>query len=113
MFQASCVVYQPHSISGLSGHDDARPDPPRRLGDREELLTRSRDILARNLRRIDEWVVRWNGRLAYQPPAAGGMVFVRYDFPINSTELSRLIRERESVFVVAGDWFGSDGHCCE
>ncbi len=77
---------------------------------REELLTRSRDILARNLRRIDEWVVRWNGRLAYQPPAAGGMVFVRYDFPINSTELSRLIRERESVFVVAGDWFGLDGH---
>lgn len=77
---------------------------------REELLARSRDILEGNLALIDDWVMRWNGRLAYRKPAAGGMVFVRYDFPINSTELSRLIRDGESVFVVAGDWFGLDGH---
>ena len=77
---------------------------------RHRLLARSRGILTRNLRRIDDWVTRWNGRLAYDPPEAGGMVFVRYDFPINSTALSRLIRERESVFIVAGDWFGRDGY---
>lgn len=77
---------------------------------RQKILARSRDILTRNLERVDDWVVRWNGRLTYQPPAAGGMVFVRYDFAINSTDLSRQIRERESVFVVAGDWFGLDGH---
>jgi hypothetical protein len=35
---------------------------------------------------------------------------VRYDFPIGSAELSGLIRERESTFVVAGDWFGMDGY---
>ncbi len=39
-----------------------------------------------------------------------GMAFVRYDFQIGSTELSGLIRERESTFVVAGDWFGMDGY---
>lgn len=77
---------------------------------RQRLLLRSREILTRNLGRVDDWVTRWNGRLTFVPPAAGGMAFVRYDFPINSTELSRLIRERESVFVVAGDWFGLDGH---
>jgi len=77
---------------------------------RQELLKRSHEILARNVERVDDWVTRWNGRLSYVRPAAGGMAFVRYDFPINSTVLSRLIRERESVFVVAGDWFGLDGH---
>jgi hypothetical protein len=38
------------------------------------------------------------------------MAFVRYDFQIGSTELPGLIRERESTFVVAGDWFGMDGY---
>ena len=77
---------------------------------RQELLDRSREILSRNLTIIDDWVGRWNGRLDYRPPQAGGMAFVRYDFPIGSAELSGLIRERESTFVVAGDWFGMDGY---
>jgi aspartate/methionine/tyrosine aminotransferase len=77
---------------------------------RQRLLLRSREILTRNLARVHDWVTRWNGRLTYVPPAAGGMAFVRYDFPINSTDLSRLIRERESVFTAAGDWFGLDGY---
>jgi aspartate/methionine/tyrosine aminotransferase len=37
------------------------------------------------------------------------MAFVGYDFPIGSAELSRRLREEESVFVVAGEWFGLDG----
>jgi aspartate/methionine/tyrosine aminotransferase len=77
---------------------------------RQKLLMRSREILTGNLGRVDDWVARWNDRVSYVPPAAGGMAFVRYDFPINSTKLSRLIRERQSVFVVAGDWFGLDNH---
>jgi hypothetical protein len=77
---------------------------------REKILARSRAILGKNLKIIDEWVLRWNGRLGYDRPAAGGMVFVRYDFKIGSSELSRMIREKESTFVVAGDWFGMDGH---
>ena len=77
---------------------------------RQELLDRSREILSRNLAIIDDWVGRWNGRLDYRPPQAGGMAFVRYDFQIGSTELSGLIREREGTFVVAGDWFGMDGY---
>ena len=73
------------------------------------LETQPRDF-GRQPRIIDDWVSRWNGRLAYVRPAAGGMVFVRYDFRIGSSELSRLLREKESTFVVAGDWFGMDGH---
>ena len=77
---------------------------------RAQILERSRTILGRNTGLIDAWVARWDGRLRYVRPAAGGMVFVGYDFPINSTELGDLIRERESTFVVAGDWFGMDGY---
>jgi aspartate/methionine/tyrosine aminotransferase len=77
---------------------------------RNAILKRSRAILGDNLAIIDDWVARWNGRLAYVRPAAGGMVFVRYDFRIGSSELSKLLREKESTFVVAGDWFGMDGH---
>ena len=77
---------------------------------RAQLLTRSRAILGRNMEIIDAWVARWNGRLRYVRPSAGGMVFVAYDFPVNSTQLSERIRAEQSVFVVAGDWFGMDGH---
>lgn len=75
---------------------------------RARILARSRAILGANLEIIDDWVGRSSGRLSYTRPAAGGMVFVGYDFPINSTELAmRLLKERD-VFVVAGDWFGLD-----
>lgn len=77
---------------------------------RTAVLARGRNILGRNLPLIDKWVGRWNGRVRYKRPAAGGMIFAKYDFKINSSELSRLIRERESTFVVAGDWFGMDGY---
>jgi aspartate/methionine/tyrosine aminotransferase len=79
-------------------------------GRRDDVLAQGRAVLGGNLGIIDQWVARWNGRLRYDRPAAGGMVFVAYDFPINSSELSRRLREQESVFVVAGDWFGLDGH---
>lgn len=76
---------------------------------REAILARSRGIIGRNLEIIQAWIDRWNGRLAWRRPDAGGMAFVRYDFPVGSSELSRRLREEESVFVVAGDWFGLDG----
>jgi aspartate/methionine/tyrosine aminotransferase len=77
---------------------------------RPEILARSRAILGGNLEIIDAWVSSWNGRLTYTRPAAGGMAFIGYDFAINSTDLvMRLLKERD-VFVVAGDWFGLDGH---
>jgi aspartate/methionine/tyrosine aminotransferase len=38
------------------------------------------------------------------------MAFVRYDYDIPSEELSRHLREEESVFVAAGSWFGLHGY---
>lgn len=76
---------------------------------RAQILARSRAILGANLEIIDAWVSRWNGRLSYTRPAAGGMVFVGYDFAINSTDLAMRLLKEKDVFVVAGDWFGLDG----
>lgn len=81
-----------------------------RPGRRDEVLAAGRAVLGSNLAIIDDWIARWNGKLRYDRPAAGGMVFVAYDFPIGSSELSRILRQEESTFVVAGDWFGLDGH---
>ncbi len=79
-------------------------------GRREALLRRAREILNRNRAVVDAWVKSHGNRLSWQPPEAGGIAFIRYDLPMTSEELSRLIRERESTFVVAGQWFGLDGH---
>jgi aspartate/methionine/tyrosine aminotransferase len=76
---------------------------------RERILARSRRILTDNLALFERWAAGRQG-ISYTPPQAGGMVFFRYAHPLNSTELSRRLREQESVFIVAGDWFGFDGH---
>ena len=80
------------------------------LARRGEILARSRSILGLNLGLVDAWIERWQGRLRYVRPDAGGMVCVAYDVPVSSTELCRLLREQESTFVVAGGWFGLEGH---
>jgi aspartate/methionine/tyrosine aminotransferase len=38
------------------------------------------------------------------------MAFLRYDFEMTSEALSNELREEESVFVVAGSWFGIENH---
>lgn len=77
---------------------------------RERLLARSRGILSENLGLLRDWVAEYPDRFRFVPPRAGGMVFLRYDLPISSTEFSTRLRQDESVFVVAGDWFGMDHH---
>jgi aspartate/methionine/tyrosine aminotransferase len=52
----------------------------------------------------------YRGRIRLVPPQAGGMAFLGYDAPINSTEVATRLREEHGVFVVAGDWFGMDGY---
>jgi hypothetical protein len=77
---------------------------------RRRILERGRQVLQDNLDIVDRWVAGSGGRLSFDRPQAGGMVFVAYDSPIASVELARLAREQAGVFVVAGEWFGMDGH---
>lgn len=77
---------------------------------RERVLSRTRRILRENVEVLEDWLEQHSAFFSYRRPQAGGIAFVRYRMDIGSTELSRQIREEEGVFIVAGDWFGLDGH---
>jgi aspartate/methionine/tyrosine aminotransferase len=76
---------------------------------RERILARGRALLRENADIVERWVEKRN-RWSWQRPAAGGMAFLRYDFDMTSEALSNELREEESVFVVAGSWFGIESH---
>ena len=76
---------------------------------RERILARGRTLLSENADIVERWVEKRN-RWSWQRPAAGGMAFLRYDFDMSSEDLSNQLREEESVFVVAGSWFGIENH---
>ncbi len=75
---------------------------------RAEILERNRNILNENLSLLTDWAGSHLDLFHFVPPAAGGMVFLRYNLDLNSTELVTRIREERSTFIVAGDCFGMD-----
>ncbi len=79
-------------------------EPERRLA----ILNRGRSILRKNLRYLVDWIAARSDRYSLIRPRAGGMAFVRYQLPVNSSELVTGLRESKSVFVVPGDWYGMD-----
>jgi len=77
---------------------------------RKRILSRNIDILNENLQATIGWANEYNDLLEFTPPKAGGMVFIKYMFPINSTELSDWLRLEKGVFILAGDVYGMDYH---
>jgi aspartate/methionine/tyrosine aminotransferase len=76
---------------------------------RERILVQGRALLRENADIVQSWIEKRN-RWSWQRPAAGGMAFLHYDFDMSSEDLSNAFREEESVFVVAGSWFGIENH---
>lgn len=77
---------------------------------RKQILTRNRNMLRENLKVLEKWIINHEGLFHFIPPKAGGIVFLRYSLPINSTELATRLREEKSCFIVAGDCFGMDNY---
>lgn len=77
---------------------------------RSEILTRNRNMLNENLVAVKGWLDQYGDLFRYVPPMGGGMLFIKYDLDINSSELTKWLREEKSVFIVAGDCFGMDHH---
>lgn len=77
---------------------------------RQKVLTRNRTMLNENLKSTIEWAKQYDSLISFVPPQAGGMVFMKYKFPINSTELSNWLRLEKGVFIVAGDVYAMDHH---
>lgn len=75
---------------------------------REKLLSRGRKMLRENLDAFQNWVDTHSELFHFIPPTAGGITFMRYNMPINSTELSDKLRLEKSVFIIPGDCFGMD-----
>jgi aspartate/methionine/tyrosine aminotransferase len=76
---------------------------------RARLFERTRSILRRNLPLIEAWLSEAGG-FSWIKPEAGAIVYVKYDYPINSTTLVTRLRQEKSVLVVPGDHFGMDGY---
>jgi aspartate/methionine/tyrosine aminotransferase len=81
-------------------------DPSRRPA----LLERTRGILRANLPLIEQWLHDHDPAFSWLRPDAGAIVYVRYNYRINSTELVTRLRTEQSVLIVPGDHFGMDGY---
>lgn len=77
---------------------------------RSTILKRNRDMLNENLVVMQDWVKAQGGAFSFIPPMAGGMAFMGYDYPINSTEMCHWLRTEQSVFIVPGDCYGMDNY---
>lgn len=75
---------------------------------RSAIMNRNRQLLGDNLPVLQNWASSHGNMFSYRPPQAGAMAFMKYDMPINSTELVTRLRLEKSTFLVAGDCFGMD-----
>ncbi|MEM1137389.1 MAG: aminotransferase class I/II-fold pyridoxal phosphate-dependent enzyme [Bacteroidota bacterium] len=77
---------------------------------RKKILARNISMLNENLQAITEWIKPYNNNLSFTPPKAGGMLMMKYAYPINSTKLSDWLRIEKSIFILPGDVYGMDGY---
>jgi aspartate/methionine/tyrosine aminotransferase len=77
---------------------------------RAMILKRNREISARNITVLTDWLAAHPGMFRFVLPKIGGVAFVGYNLKINSTELVMRLLKEQSVLVVPGDAFGLDGY---
>jgi aspartate/methionine/tyrosine aminotransferase len=77
---------------------------------RKRILARTRSILQKNYPLIKDWMDGHGSMFYHVPPAAGAIVYMRYNLDINSTLLAERLRKEKSVLVIPGDQFGMDGY---
>jgi aspartate/methionine/tyrosine aminotransferase len=114
------IVAPPSLIASLWSYHDYTTIAPGALSDRlarvamqperrARLFDRTRKILQQNFPLMEAWLKEAGG-FRWIKPEAGAIVYVRYDYPINSTMLVNRLREEKSVLIVPGDHFGMDGY---
>jgi aspartate/methionine/tyrosine aminotransferase len=77
---------------------------------RPMLIERARHYIRKGYPVLKQWMDSQQGLFHYTPPQASAVTFIRYDLPINSTELMHRLIDEAGVFVAAGDSFGMDKH---
>ena len=77
---------------------------------REQLLARARRLIREGYPVLEKWMNAHGSVFSLTPPDASAIAFVRYDLPINSTQLIHKLCDEASVLIVPGDHFGLDHH---
>lgn len=75
---------------------------------RESILTRTRQIIQKNLPSVEEWFLKRSDLFTYVRPQAGAIIYCEYKAPIGSTELINRLISEQSVLLVPGDMLGLD-----
>ncbi len=85
-------------LARIALHPDRRP----------RILERTRRILQKNFPVLKAWIEAHGEMFSCISPRAGAIAFMKYNLPINSTELVEKILHEKSVLIVPGDHFGMD-----
>lgn len=115
------VVGPPALVASLWSYHDYTTIAPGALSDhlarrallparRAWLVDRGRGIIRANYPVLRDWLGAHGEYFDHVPPEAGAIAYVRYRFPINSTELVTRLRVEKSVLIVPGDHFHMDGY---
>jgi aspartate/methionine/tyrosine aminotransferase len=111
------VVARPQLIKRLCGYHDYITLTPSYLSDyladivmqpkrRDEILQRTRSIIAHNLPVLEKWLGKHADLFVYARPAAGAIATIKYRLPIGSVALFNRLREEQSVLITPGAHFG-------
>lgn len=77
---------------------------------RPKVLARTRKFIRDGYPVLTKWAAEHGNMFSVFPSQAAAIAFVRYNLPVNSTELTERLRKEKSVLIVPGDNFGLDRH---
>jgi len=76
---------------------------------RKMILNGTKDHLNQNLETLVKWVDTLNGKLSINKPQAGAIAFTKLNIQESCEDLTYHLRDKYSVLLTAGKWFGLDG----
>lgn len=77
---------------------------------RASILPRNSDIIVANMKAATIWFAENADIVSWQPPRAGLLAMMRYNFDIPSTELADRLAEEVRVMLAPGSAFGLEHH---
>jgi len=111
------IVSSKKMVSHLAQYHDYLTLTPNVLSDRladivmrparrDEILERTRNIIAGNLPLLEKWIARYGDIFDYARPMAGAIATLRYRLPIGSVALFKRLLEEQSVLITPGGHMG-------
>jgi aspartate/methionine/tyrosine aminotransferase len=113
------VIGAPKMVERLWGYHDYTSIGPTMLTDRLAsaaleptrrawILTRTRETLLRNYPALQAWLEKRKDTFSHVPPKAGAIAWAGLRGGRNSGEMTKDLREKKSVLIVAGEHLGME-----